>query len=1058
MSGSIKSLTYRQPRLVFLIIMVLIASGVSSLLAIGRQEDPTITNLFANVKTIFPGASPERVETLVTAKIEEELEKIPEIDTLKSVSSTGISIVNIDLVETLQKDRIEQVWSEIRDALADAQATFPAGVLTPDLDAEGVSSYTAIAAIRLARQDVPLTIAKRYGDELADVLRSIPGTKAVRQFGIPEEEILVTLDKQRAAALGLPPTAISAAIQAADAKMQAGRLRDDGNDLILEVTGEIKALDRLRDIVVREGAGTTATRLSDVATITRGPKLPLAEMAIHNGSPAILIGSVLNDGLQVDVWSSDVRAAIDTFQQSMPAGLELELIFDQSTYTADRLAEVGWNMAIGVALVIGVLLITLGIRAALIVALILPIVTFATLATMNFPGIAIHQMSVTGLIVALGLLVDAGIVMTDEVAKRIRQGIDRLDAVAQSVGRLTAPLFASTVTTAMAFTPMILLPGPAGDFVGSIAMAVVIMLCWSFVIAVTVTPAIAGWIMPAEGRLSVLNAGISGGFVARFFEWTLRLALRNPIRAIALALVLPITGSLSQPTLTAQFFPGTDRDQFYIEVDMPPGTALAQTHRLVERLDRQLRDEALVKQVFWSIGKSGPAFYYNISSGRDNAPGYAQALITTQSPAATEKLVAKLERSLADQAPSAQILVRGLVQGPPVAAPVELRVVGNDLNTLREIGDKLMQRLAAVESIVLARTTSSGGAPKVVVDVDEAKVRALGLDLASIARQLNAGLEGVTGGSLVEGTEQLPVRVRYSDDLRGNLDAVRDLPIISAQSTAQAQSGAFAAIPLSAIADISLLPSDAAITRRNGERINTVQGFTLRAVLPEEALKAVQADLAANPIDLPPGYRLELGGDADARNDTLNNLLASIGLIVTLTIATIVMTFNSFRLSLVALVVCVLSAGLSILALAVFQFPFGINAIIGVIGSIGVSINAAIIILTGMQENEAARAGDKNAMVDVVMGSSRHIVSTTITTFGGFLPLILAGGGFWPPFAMAVAGGVLLSTVISFYFTPPMFALVRQRKRKEANMPVSEPELVADNDDKAVGGLAIAAE
>lgn len=1058
MERSIKSLTYRQPRLVFLILMVLIASGLSSLLAIGRQEDPTITNLFANVQTVFPGASPERVETLVTAEIEESLKEIPEVDTIQSSSSTGISIVNIDLRETLEKDRIEQVWSEVRDALSDAEAKFPAGVGTPDLDADGISAYTAITALRLTRDDIPLTIATRYGDELADKLRAIPGTKAVRQFGVPDEEVLVTLDKTRAAALGLTPALVSAAIQSADAKVQAGRLRDNNNDLIFEVAGEIKALDRLRSIVVREGSETTATRLSDIATITRGPKMPLAEMAIHNGAPAILLGSVLDDGLQVDVWAGDVRKAVDEFQKQMPNGIALELIFDQSGYTADRLAEVGTNMAVGVALVIGVLLLTLGFRAALIVALILPVVTFATLATMNFLGISIHQMSVTGLIVALGLLVDAGIVMTDEVAKRIRQGLDRIEAVAQSVGRLTAPLAASTITTALSFTPMILLPGPAGDFVGTIAMAVVIMLCWSFVIAVTVTPAIAGWLMPAQGKTNIFNSGIPGGFLARFFQWTLHLAVRNPLRAIALSLVLPVMGFLSMPTLTAQFFPGTDRDQFYIEVDMPAGTAITQTKRLVERLDTKLRAEEQIKQIYWTIGKSAPAFYYNISTGRENAPGYAQALITTTSPAATEELVGRLERSLGDEAPEAQILVRGLVQGPPVAAPVELRIVGNNLDTLREIGDQLMDRLSSVDSVVLARTTSAGGAPKVVVDVDEAKTRAVGLDLASVARQLNAGLEGVTGGSLVEGTEQLPVRVRFSDSLRGDLDAIRDLPIISAQSSAQAKPGAFAAIPLSAIANISLLPNDATIRRRNGERINTVQGFTLRAVLPEEAFKAVQAKLVDNPVDLPAEYRLELGGDADARSDTLNNLLASIGLIVTLTIATIVMTFNSFRLSIVAMVVCVLSAGLSILSLAIFQFPFGINAIIGVIGSIGVSINSAIIILTGMQENKAASAGDRDAMVDVVMGSSRHIVSTTVTTFGGFLPLILAGGGFWPPFAMAVAGGVLLSTIISFYFTPPVFALVHKRggKRRLTKPQSEQPQ--AANDDVIVPAYPIAAE
>lgn len=1030
MTHSRSTLTYRQPRLVFLVIMVLIASGLSALLAIGRQEDPTITNLFATVTTAFPGAAPERVETLVTAEIEEQLKEIPEVDTVTSTSATGISIIAIELQETLETSRIEQVWSEIRDALSDAEANFPLGALSPDIDADGISAYSAIMALRLKQNDIPIAIAARYGDELADTLRSIPGTKGVDQFGVPEEEILVTLDPAKTAALGLTPMMVSAAISGADAKIQAGRLRDDANDLIFEVAGEIKAIDRLRNVVVREGADTTATRLSDIATIKRGTRTPLAEMAIHNGEPAILVAAVLEDGLQIDVWSGFVRDVIDEFQNQMPLGIELELIFDQSGYTADRLAEVGRNMLIGVALVIGVLLVTLGIRAAVIVAIILPVVTLATLATMNFLGLAIHQMSVTGLIVALGLLVDAGIVMTDEVAKRVRAGAARLEAVAQSVRRLTAPLFASTITTALAFTPMILLPGPAGDFVGSIAMAVVIMLVWSFVLAVTITPAIAGWWMPAEGKTNFFNSGIPGGFIARFFAWTLRLAVSNPFRAIALSLVLPVMGFASMPTLTAQFFPGTDRDQFYIEVDLPPGTAIGETRRLVERLDETLRGEDDIRQVYWTIGKSAPAFYYNISVGRDNAPGYAQALVTTASPEATEELVARLERTLGDDATGAQILVRGLVQGPPVAAPVELRVVGSDLDTLRAIGDDLMARLASVDSIVLARTTASGGAPKVVVDVDEAKARALGLDLSSFATQLNSGLEGVTGGSLVEGSEQLPVRVRFGDDVRGNLDAIRDLPIISPQTQSVAQAGGYGAIPLSAIANVSLLPSEPAIIRRNGERVNTVQGFTLRAVLPEEALKAVQANLAENPIDLPVGYRIELGGDSDARSSTLNNLLASIGLIVTLTIATIVMTFNSFRLSLVALVVCTLSAGLSILSLAIFQFPFGINAIIGVIGSIGVSINAAIIIMTGMQENDAASDGDREAMVDVVMESSRHIVSTTVTTFGGFLPLILAGGGFWPPFAMAVAGGVLLSTVISFYFTPPMYALIRRRTKK----------------------------
>jgi len=1025
-----EALTFRQPRLVVLILFVLISAGISSLLAIGRQEDPTITNLFATITAPFPGAEPGRVEALVTAEIEDELREISEIDTIESVSSTGIAIVQIELSDTIADERIEQVWSEIRDALDTAALNFPPDALEPDFSNDEAGAYAAIAAFSALHDDVPMTIMARYGDDLADQLRNVSGTKLVEVFGKPEEEILVTLNPERTAALGLNADMISAAIRAADSKVQAGQIRAKDNDFIIEVRGEITTLNRIRDVVVREDQNGQVARLSDIAKVERGQREPVGEIAKQDGKPAILVAAKLEDGLQVDVWSERVRNTISEYTKDVPVGMSLELIFDQSGYTADRLKEVGTNMAIGIALVICVLFITLGFRAAVIVALILPVVSMATLATMNFIGLAIHQMSVTGLIVALGLLVDAGIVMTDEVAKKIREGLDRSEAVTQSVRRLTAPLFASTVTTALSFTPMILLPGPAGDFVGSIALAVVIMLLWSLVIALTVTPAIAGWWMPVDENRSFLQSGIESGFAGRMFEASLRWSVSNPLRSIALALVLPVTGFLSMPTLTAQFFPGVDRDQFYIEVDALPGSSLAQTQALVNRLDAELSSQDGIENVTWVVGKSAPAFYYNIVGARDNAPRYAQALVTTASADMTEVLLPKLQRGLGKIAPEAQVLVRGLVQGPPVSAPVEFRIIGQDLDVLRSSGDELRTILSSLDQVTLARSTALPGAPKVAIDVNEAKARLLGLDLGSISRQLEASLEGVVGGSMIEGTEQIDVRVRLGDDIRSNVAAVGDLIIMPPSGSATAASGEFAGVPLSAIAQLSLEPSDSAISRRNAERINTVQAFLLRGILPEEALKAAQIKLDAAAFSLPAGYRLEVGGDSDARSDTLNNLLASIGLIVTLTIATIVMTFNSFRLSLVATVVCLLSAGLSLFSLALFQYPLGINAIIGVIGSIGVSINAAIIVMTGLQKDEAAATGDRNAMVDVVMGSSRHIVSTTITTFGGFLPLILAGGGFWPPFAMAIAGGVLLSTVVSFYFTPPMFALVYRKPKK----------------------------
>lgn len=773
------------------------------------------------------------------------------------------------------------------------------------------------------------------------------------------------------------------------------------------------------------------TLLGDVADITRGPREPLAEAALFQGQPAILVSAKLSEGLQVDRWMADIRAAVDAQTTALPWGLTIETVFDQSRYTADRLAEVGWNMLMGVLLVVIVLFVTLGWRSALIVAMVLPVVSLASLATLNALGVPIHQMSVTGLIVALGLLVDAAIVMADEVGKRLRAGLSRLAAVAGSVRRLAMPLLASTITTILSFLPLLLLPGPAGDFVGSIATAVIVMLIWSFVVAITITPALSGlWLRQGDG------APAQPGLIMRAFRAVLTLSMANPIRTVAFSLVLPVLGFASLPLLTPQFFPGVDRDQFHIEVDLPPGTGIAETLRLVAAIDEALATEDGIADVAWVVGRSAPAFYYNMVGDRDQAPAFAQALIRTDSPAATERLLADLQATLPPRFAKALFVIRGLTQGPPVNAPLELRLVGQDIEALRQAGDDLRRVVSRVSSVATVRTGIAGGTPKLTLQVDEARARLLGLDLGQIARQMEAGLEGVTGGSLLEGTEELPVRVRLGAGLRGDPVAIGDMTILPPGAAQIAAGGRFPGVPLSTLGTLRLEPSESTITRRNGERVNTVQAYLMPGILPAVALAEAMALLEAEGYAPPDGIRLETGGDIDARNSTVQALVAPLGLIVTLSIAIVVMTFNSFRLTLIAFAVAGLSAGLSMLSLAVFGYPFGINAIIGVIGSIGVSINAALIVLSALQEDARASAGDRAAMVDVVAGSSRHITSTTITTVGGFLPLILGGGGFWPPFAMSIAGGVALSVILAFAFTPQMFALTLPR-RKAASLPLS---------------------
>ncbi|MEO0380554.1 MAG: efflux RND transporter permease subunit, partial [Pseudomonadota bacterium] len=382
-----ETLTFRQPRIVALALLVIIAAGLASLLAIGRQEDPTITNLFGTVTTQIPGADPARVEALVTQPIEDLLREVAEVDVIESTSATGISIISVELGVTVADTRIEEVWAEIRDDLSALSPTLPSDAFEPEFDTEGGSAFAAIAALS-ADRGVPTTILGRYARDLAKSLRNIPGTELVELFGAPEDEVLITLDPTATAAIGLTASDISRAISSADAKGPSGRVRPSGSDLLVSVAGEVETLDRLGDIVIRRSDTGAVTYLSQVAEITRGPRLPQSELALYNGKPAVLVAAKLEAGLQVDVWSGFVRDEITAYKAQVPMGIALDLTFDQSRYTADRLTEVGTNMAIGVSLVVGVLLLTLGLRSALIVALILPVVTLATLFTMNFIGLA----------------------------------------------------------------------------------------------------------------------------------------------------------------------------------------------------------------------------------------------------------------------------------------------------------------------------------------------------------------------------------------------------------------------------------------------------------------------------------------------------------------------------------------------------------------------------------------------------------------------------------------------------------------------------------------------
>ena len=1018
------NLFFRDPRLTVLTVSLILVSGLSSFALLPRMEDPLLTERFALVNTRLPGADAERVEALVSEKIEEELQEVDEIKELRSTSRAGVSTVTIELRDDVYE--VDSVWSRIRDKIDEATLLLPQDATDPEFERQDVKAYAMIVALRRADGEPGAAgdaVVRRLAEQLEDEIKAVPGTEAVDTFGDPDEEILVEVAPQTLAAVGLTVADVARQLAASDSKISAGQLRGTSN-LLIEVDGELDSLKRIAETPIRYGTDGRFVKLGDVAEVRRSIVDPPSSLAVIEGRPAVALGAMVRSTVRVDHWTESATAAVDDFAASLPRGIELSKVFVQNTYVEDRLAGLLQNLLVGGLAVAAVILLMMGWRSALIVSSALPLSAMMVLAGMRFLEIPIHQMSVTGLIIALGLLIDNAIVVVDEVTEKLRHGHAPGSAVSQTVRHLAVPLFGSTLTTALAFGPIALMPGPAGEFVGSIAVSVILAIFSSFFLAMTIVPALSAWGLDGraddqERRTRLLRDGFSSPAMTRLYRRTLDRVFKRPAIGLAVGMLLPVLGFVQFRLLPEQFFPPADRDQFQIEVELPSQSSIKTTLQTVQQMRERILAHDEVESVDWFLGESAPSFYYNLVRRRQNAAHYAQALVQLNSSENARSVIDRLQGELDAEFRDSRVLVRQLEQGPPFDAPVEVRLYGPDIDVLRGLGDEIRVAMSQVSTVIHTRSDASEGTPTLSLKVDEEAARLAGLDHFAVARQIDATLEGALGGTVLEQTEELPVRVRASNSDRGDLASISSLDLLpTAVAAPDAQ------VPLSALAKIDLIPESSTISRFNGRRMNEVQAFLKAGTLPAVALAELETQLATAGFELPPGYSLEYGGEVAKRDDAVGNLMANVGVLLVLMAATLVLSFSSFRMAGIIGAVAVLSAGLAFGALWVFGYPFGFMAIVGTMGLMGVAINDAIVVLAAIREDDLARGGDPTAIRDVVVRSTRHVVATSLTTIAGFIPLVTGGGGFWPPLAVAIAGGVGGATILALYFAPSAYVLL----------------------------------
>ncbi|MEM1086913.1 MAG: efflux RND transporter permease subunit [Pseudomonadota bacterium] len=1018
------TLFYKLPRLTLLVIFIAIISGIGAILTLGRQEDPTLVERFGYVLTTLPGADAERIEATITEPIERALLELPEIAELKSTSRANVSQVGIDIREDLTEAEVDDAWTLIRQQVELARADLPAGVSTPLVERVYVGASTMLVSLSWEGEgDPPLAVMSRLAEGLEDQLRNLSATEETELFGKPREEVRVIADPEALAAAGLSLNEAAGLISAADAKVPAGQFRGRGGDIGFEVGGEFDGIARIRAVPLLQRPDGSALRVGDVATVEKGIENPPTGLAFSNGNRAVFVAAYIQSNQRVDRWALQAEAVVEEFAAGIQDEISVDIVFSQAKYTNERLNGLAGNLLVSAFLVFAVLFFVMGWRAAIVVGLALPLTVALVLVLFRIFNFPLHQMSVTGLVISLGLLIDNAIVVVDEYDQERAGGRSVAEAIDYSLRKLFGPLFASTLTTALAFAPIALMPGAAGEFIGMIGTSVIFSVICSFLIAMTVIPAVAGWLdrpRVAGETKRWWRDGIKFDTITDGYRWTVGVVLKYPTLGVLIGILPVIAGFMLGGSLPQQFFPQTERDQFQVEITLPPQATIYQAIEASDRAEKLLKQRyPQIEGVHFAVGEPGPRVYYNAFNNSRGVAGYASGFVQLRNNDDTRVLVADVQQFLRDEFPEAQILATPFEQGPPAPAPIAFFIEGDSLGLLDDLGNQARRVLSETAGVTFTQARLQLGAPTITLRADETETAMSGLRLTALAADLRAEIDGVPAGSILEGIEEVPVRVIGPQQRRGELIDLKSKTIGNGQSGT--------GTPIAALGEMSLTPQTAVIIRLDGQRVNEVYGFVEPYALPAPIFAAFQANLEESGFDLPTGYRLIIAGQAENSAEAMQNLLTLAVPLVLVMVGAIALVFNSFRMSFLIMGIGGMSIGLAFAGVWMFNLPMGFNAIVGSLGLLGIAINGSIVVLSLLQGSEAARNDDILAQREIVVAATRHIVATTLTTMGGFVPIILQGDVFWLPLASAIAGGVAGSALLALYFAPSMYRIMTMK-------------------------------
>jgi len=991
--------------------------GLRALLTMPRREDPKITIRTGLVLAQYPGATARQVEEQVTHKIEERLFRHAEVRKRKTFSTSrdGAVVVNVELEDWVTDP--DRFWAMLRHDLNELRATeLPPSVRGPIVN----SNFGDVVAVLLAVRGERYTSRELedFLDRIEDAIRTIPQVSKINRYGEQREELRVSTSNARLAAFGITPPQVAAAIRARNAVQNAGEVDAGPTSRVpMRTTGLLSEESELTRLLVGTSRDGRPAYLGDVSTVERRFADPSFVVRV-DGQSAILLSVEMQEGNNIVRFGDAIRQKVAEVRRALPADLTIDLVSDQPAAVQHRMADFAREFMMTLGAVILVTVLLLPFRIAAIAAVAIPITVAITVAILDAVGIELQQVTFAGLVVALGIVVDDAIVVADNYVEKLDHGMSPFEAAWRAPTELAVPVLAATLTIVASFLPLALLPGSEGEFMSAMAYTVAIALMVSFAVAMLLTPLLAMLFAKqglhpaeqAERRFRPLD------WMQAAYERVMSLAMPRKRTTLVGAVVAFAGGLLLMRAVPYRFFPMNERDQFVIDVWMPAGTRLEGTDGVMRRLERELRATDGVRQVTTFVGQGAPRFYYNLNP-EPPTPNYGQFLVRTRSPRATEQIVESLQGRLDRAAPAAWVYLKPLQQGPVIAAPNEVRLVGDDPAALRAWGDSVVRIFERTPGSAYVHTDWRDDELGLAVHLKDEVATRLGITDADVAAQLAAGFDGAPVSTFWEGKRDLDITLRLDESERTQLEDVASAYIISPSTGAR--------VPLRQVADVDPEWRPSRIVRRNGVRTLTVRSFSAPNVLPSVVLKAAEPRLAA--LALPEGVRMEYGGELERSAEVQGSVNLALLTSVIGVFLILLFQFRNSRQPLVVMVSIPLAVVGAALGLLVTQNPFTYTANLGLNALTGVVVRNAIILVDFA--NELRRGGMELEAAAVVAGRRRlrPIFLTTMAAALGVTPMILSRSPLWSPMASVIAVGLVVSMVFTLIVVPVLYVVVERR-------------------------------